>query len=215
MKRYDGDLIFVVTSDHGSALGDDESIGDGPRWRKQKKSLHDFNLRIPFAILPSDRVRGPVRIDVPASNVDFVPTLLAWLGVEPPVALPGVSFLPALQGGEPPADERALYARTSAFGFLTDCIVYRGRKYMRFFDLRGGAVSRREVFDLAADPRETQAVAADFGPVDGVLADAAGNRGVEYPARFEAPSSELTEQLRALGYLRDAAPDPDAAAAPQ
>lgn len=207
MKRYAGDLLFIVTSDHGRALGDDETIGQGVPWRKQKLSTHDFNLRIPFMILPSNQVTRPIRIAEAASNVDFVPTLLAWLGIKPPVALPGVSFLPAIRGGEMPAVDRALYARVSAFGSWTDCIVYRGRKYMRHFDPRGEAVTSRVVFDLNADPREVTPIAAEFGPIDAVFSDAAGNHGLEYAATVEAPSPELEDHLRALGYL-DNSTDP-------
>ena len=133
MKRYDGDLLFIVTSDHGRALGDDETIGKGPR-REQKKSVHDFNLRIPFMILPSKLVAGPIRIEQPSNNVDVVPTLLDWLGITPTVELPGVSFLPAIRGKQMPTLDRALYAKMSAFGAAADCVVYRGRKYMREFD---------------------------------------------------------------------------------
>ena len=204
MKRYGGDLIFIVTSDHGRALGDDESLGQRGLPRRQKKSLHDFNLRIPFMILPSKRVSGPIRIEQASTNVDFVPTLLDWLGIQSSVALPGVSFLPAVRGGQMPALDRALYAKMSAFGFGADSIVYRGRKYMRQFDPRAGVVSGRAVFDLGADPRETNPLATDFGPVDQILSAAAGDRGLAYPATLETPTSELAERLRALGYLDDA-----------
>jgi arylsulfatase A-like enzyme len=201
MKRYDGDLIFVVTSDHGRALGDDETVGqDGPL-RKQKKSLHDFNLRIPFMILPSQRVTGPIRIEQASNNVDFVPTLLDWLGIEPLVALPGVSFQIAVRGGQMPSLDRALYAKMSAFGFRADAIVYRGRKYMRQFDPLDAVVSNRAVFDLGADPRETSSVASEFGSIEAVVSDAAGTCGLDYPAAIEVPSAELDAQLRALGYL--------------
>jgi arylsulfatase A-like enzyme len=206
MRRYDGNLIFAVTSDHGRALGDDETAGQGTAFRREKKSLHDFNLHIPFMILPSRRVTQPRRIETFASNVDWVPTLLDWLGIEPPVALPGVSFLPAIRDGAMPAPDRALYARMSAFGHDSDAIVYRGRKIVRTFAPDPGgsaphAERSRFAFDLASDPRELSPLAPEPGAIDRILAEAADSHGVEYPARFEAPSSELTEQLRALGYL--------------
>jgi arylsulfatase A-like enzyme len=203
LKRYDGELIFIVTSDHGRALGDDETIGNGPR-RKQKKSVHDFNLRIPFMILPSRLVAGPVRIEQPSNNVDVVPTLLDWIGITPGVQLPGVSFLRAIRGQQMPALDRALYARMSAFGSASDCVVYRGRKYMRELEPGSAVVSDRAIFDLAADPRETTPLAEEFGSIDPILTEEASDHGLRYPARLEAPSKELEAQLQALGYLHDA-----------
>ena len=76
MERYNGDVIFVVTSDHGRALGDDVHEGAGPKWRKQKHSVHDYNVRIPFLILPSAWVTQARRIPGPCSNVDVAPTIL-------------------------------------------------------------------------------------------------------------------------------------------
>jgi arylsulfatase A-like enzyme len=203
MKRYDGDLIFIVTSDHGRALGDDERIGPETPRRMQKKSVHDFNLRIPFMILPSKRIAGPIQIKQASTNVDVVPTLLDWLGITSTVDLPGASFLPAIRGAEMPPLDRGLYAKMSAFGAGADCIVYRGRKYMREFDPSTAVVGSRAVFDLEADPRETIPLAQEFGPVDPILRDSASDRGLRYPATLEAPPEGLEEQLQALGYLRD------------
>jgi hypothetical protein len=46
-------------------------------------------------------------------------------------------------------------------------------------------------------------VASEFGPIEGVLSNASGDHGLQYPATIEAPSPELEKQLRALGYLRN------------
>ncbi len=78
MKRYNGDVIFVVTSDHGRAMGNDVLEGAGPEWRKQKHSVHDYNLRVPFLILPSAWVTQARRIPGPCSNVDVAPP--CWTG---------------------------------------------------------------------------------------------------------------------------------------
>ena len=109
--RYDGDVLFFVTSDHGRSLRDDLEIGHGPRWRKEKKSVHDYNLRIPFAILPSERVAQSRRVAGPSSLVDFVPTLLEWLDLPARHPHPGVSLLPAIAEGEPLPRDRGIYAR--------------------------------------------------------------------------------------------------------
>lgn len=200
LRRSRGDLLFVVTSDHGLSLGDDLTVGDGPEWRRLKASPHDFNLRIPFVVLPSDRVTRPGRVSASCSNVDFVPTLAEWLGLDWPLALPGRSLAPALRGDALGTDPPT-YSRMSAFGSHCDAVVVDGRKYMRFFGAAGGATVARMSFDLAADPRELHSLGEEFGAAAAVLDERASDQGVAFAARDEAPSPELEEQLRALGYL--------------
>jgi len=202
LRRSGGDLLFFVTSDHGLSLGDDLAVGDGPKWRRLKASPHEFNLRIPFVVLPSDRVTTPARVAASCSNVDFVPTLAEWLGLEWPIAVPGRSLAPALRGRELGPDPPT-YSRMSAFGSRCDGVVVDGRKYMRFFDVASGAVVSRMSFDLAADPRELRTLGDDFGAAAAVLDAQAGDRGIAFAVRDEAPSPEVEEQLRALGYLGD------------
>ena len=201
MQRYDGDLLFFVTSDHGMALADDEEIGSGRPWRKSKLSVHDFNLRIPFLVLPGRRV-PEARIPGPCSNVDFVPTLLDWLRIPPPRGLPGASLLRAIRGEETLPASRPIYARVSAFKGYSDCIVHRDRKYMRFFDLADGSVTARHTFDLRSDPREALSLGEDFGEAEPLIQKAAGVNGRAYVARLDGPSPELRRRLGALGYLQ-------------
>jgi arylsulfatase A-like enzyme len=201
MKRYDGDVLFFVTSDHGRELGDDTRVGYGPEWRKGKHSVHDFNLRVPFAILPSERVLQRRRIAGPGSLVDFVPTLLEWLDLPAQHARPGVSLLPAIEGGGPLARDRGIYARNSAFGSMNDGVVYRGRKYLRFYDVVTGKLIKRRVFDLANDPLETESLGEDFGEAEALVRELSGTQGIDYPAVFRDMTPEVEAQLRALGYL--------------
>jgi arylsulfatase A-like enzyme len=199
--RYEGDVLFFVTSDHGRSLGDDLEIGYGPEWRKEKHSVHDYNLRVPFAILPSKRVAQTRRIAGPSSLVDFVPTLLEWLDLPAQHARPGASLLPAIAGGGPLARDRGIYASNSAFGSMNDGVVYRGRKYVRFFDVLTGKLIKRRVFDLASDPRETESLGEEFGEAEALVQEVSGTQGVAYPAVFREMTPEVEEQLRALGYL--------------
>ena len=202
LRRYAGEVMFLVTSDHGRALDDDEQVGDGPAWRKMKRSVHDFNLRIPFMILPSNLVTEPRVIQTPSSLVDVLPTLLEWLGLPQPYPMPGRSFVPAIRGDETAAAAVPVYAKVSAFGGWSDCVVFRNRKYMRFFDVRTGTVIGTRVFDLDRDPRETMPLAD--GRDDELarhMEEMAGTHGLRYAARFDDLAPDLEKKLRALGYL--------------
>ena len=202
-ERYRGDFVFFVTSDHGRGLDDDQTVGYGPEFRKQKQSIHDYNLRIPFAILPSDFVTQPRRIPGTCSNVDFVPTVLDWLGLPGAEERPGRSLLPAILDGVPLPADRAIYARNSAFGSLTDGVIQGDRKYVRYFDTTSRELVARRVFDLAGDPRETRSLGDDFGATDAIVSAIADTGGVFYQGEFRGLSEENAAQLRALGYLRE------------
>jgi hypothetical protein len=112
-----------------------------------------------------------------------------------------VSLLPAIAEGEPLARDRGIYARHSAFGSMSDGVVYRGRKYVRFFDVATAELTKRRVFDLAKDPRETESIGEEFGEAEAVLREVSGTQGTAYQAVFRGMTPEVEAQLRALGYL--------------
>jgi arylsulfatase A-like enzyme len=205
MQRYDGEVLFVVTSDHGRAIGTDRKLGYGPEWRKNKASMHDFNLHIPFYILPSALVREPRVIDDVCSNVDFVPTMLDWLGIELPYPSPGVSLLPAIagRGGGIGSRPVPVYAKNSAFGVLQDCVVIDRWKYVRYFDRETHEVIQRRLFDLAADPQETESLADEFGPQEAVLTAAAADHGLRFEVNYDELPPAVKQRLQALGYLEE------------
>jgi arylsulfatase A-like enzyme len=199
--RYAGNLVFIVTSDHGRALLDDESVGDGLPLRRNKRSLHDFNLRVPFVVLPGLGVPGPVRVEAPCSNVDVYPTLLDWLGLEAPHALPGRSLLPAFRGGT--ADgARALFASVSFDGYRSEAVVQGEAKLVRWLEPRGETEKARRVYDLAGDPRELATLRGEPAGLSDELRRAALDHGVRFAATFPGLSPEQLERLRSVGYLR-------------
>jgi arylsulfatase A-like enzyme len=201
LARYAGDMVFIVTSDHGRATGDDTEVGDGTRFRRDKHSVHDFNLRVPFSILPSPRVAAARRIAGPASLVDVVPTLLEWLRVGDGVDRPGTSLLAAIRDGAPLDPARPTYAREWGTGVFSDALVLDGRKYVRFFRGPDGGLAVRRVYDLRADPRETVSSGDRFGEVGLVFREASSDHGLAFAPTWTAPPQEIEAPLRALGYL--------------
>ena len=194
--RYGGELLFLVTSDHGQDLEDDLELGEGKGWRKRKASLHDFNLRIPLYVLPGRDVPVGARVTEACANIDVVPTLLEWLGLPPQAGAPGHSLLGALRGEPYDGAARALYARNSAFGRFEEALVHARKKLLR---LRLPA-SGQYAFDLAADPREARPLRRELVEQERLLDAAADPHGLVFPARFELPDDELQEDLRRLGY---------------
>ncbi|NOT30600.1 MAG: sulfatase-like hydrolase/transferase [Planctomycetes bacterium] len=195
-RRYGGQLLFLVTSDHGQDEGDDLELGEGKPWRKRKASLHDFNLHVPLYVLPGADVPAGVIVSAACANIDVTPTVLAWLGLPPHANVPGRSLLGALRGEPYDGERRCLYARNSAFGRFEEAVVHGGLKYVRYREPRRAL----SLFDLATDPRESQPVQRDTAAVERCLEEAADVHGLSFPARYEPPAPELSEQLRRLGY---------------
>lgn len=91
------DTMIIFTSDHGEQLGD--------HWLRSKLGFYDQSYHIPLIIRDprarSDATRGR-QLDLFSENVDIMPTMLDWLGIEPPSQCDGRSLLPVLAGGELP-----------------------------------------------------------------------------------------------------------------
>ena len=92
--------LVVLTSVHGERLGD--------HWLTEKLGDFDEAYHVPLIVRDPrahhDATRGTV-VDRFTENVDVMPTILDWLGAEPPTQCDGRSLLPFL-AGEEPADWR-------------------------------------------------------------------------------------------------------------
>lgn len=156
-----GDTLVVFVSDHGDMLGD-----HGLLW----KSFYTFQgcIRIPL-IVAAPGMPGGQRRDECVSQVDLLPTVLDWCGVEEPGARwaeaptpfergsarplrlrPGASLLPLARGeaGDP---GRAVVIENDdpTTGFRVRTLV-AGRYRLSVYP----GTPDGELFDLAADPDE-------------------------------------------------------------
>ncbi len=93
---WDGTLV-VLTSDHGEQLGD--------HWLTEKLGWFDQSYHIPLIVrdprAESDATRGRLVEDRFTENIDVMPTILEWIGVNAPVQCDGSSLLALLHGEEP------------------------------------------------------------------------------------------------------------------
>lgn len=140
--------VVIFTADHGELLGEGGGNGHGA-------GVREAEVRAPLAV----RIPGqPGReLDVPAGNVDLVPTLLDLAGARPLGRHRGRSLLPVIAG----ADRRTLpYYFENASGSVQGVavgpqkLVHRGP---------GGLFHR---FDTARDPREKRDLYEPQGRVD-------------------------------------------------
>jgi arylsulfatase A-like enzyme len=158
---------IIFTSDNGFSFGEHRLIGKG--------HLYEESIRVPLL------VRGPGistrTIDRLTSNVDILPSVLEWAGVDPPKDfIDGQSFAAAAAKGGPgatgPAEVLLRGCRTSRDGPNQDCGGYRegmglnwglrtathkfvedADGYVQLFDLRSDPL---ELTNLASDPAQTR-----------------------------------------------------------
>jgi arylsulfatase A-like enzyme/Flp pilus assembly protein TadD len=193
---YD-DTLIVVTGDHGEMLGEHGELNHG-------FFIYEGALRVPLVIRVPHAPASSRQVDVPASLIDIVPTVLSLVGAEVPKEVQGVDLSPWLAGRGAGGGARPLYAETvtptryygtsSLLGVIVD-----GWKYIE--------TSRPELYDLRSDPAE----AVNLLAREPARADALGRTLVAILAaagRAPGPVPESAaldeasrERLAALGYL--------------
>ncbi len=180
--------IVALVSDHGEEFLEHGHI-------KHCRGIWANLSHVPM-ILWIPGVAGGRLSDAAVENIDLVPTLLDYLGVDPAQnEFDGASLRSQIDGGQPP----------EPFAFA-----YQGR-YRAAADahhhlILDGAGHRTTLFDVASDPLEQHDLFAPGHPAVGILT-AALNRWMAATGqlvRFDediAAAKAREDQLRSLGYL--------------
>jgi arylsulfatase A-like enzyme len=138
-----GDTIVIFTSDHGLAIGSHGLRG--------KQNMYEHTVGVPLVIAgPGVPKGGRRRAQVYLR--DLYPTVCELAGVAAPEGIDGASMARVLRGGE----DRG---HATIFGHYTD--VQRMIRTDRWKLIRYPRIGREQLFDLAADPHETNDLAAD------------------------------------------------------
>ena len=190
-----GEIAWIVAGDHGESLGEHGEQTHG-------MLAYDATLRVPLI------VRGPGAragvVDAPVSLVDIAPTMLRWLGVEPPAAMQGIDLRGAMPA-ERDVYSEAMYPRAAGWHGLT------ALSGSRWKAIQSGDA---ELYDVRADPGERRDVAAAHRQTAIAMGAAAARAGVSAAPAATAPSADAMARLRALGYVSGSAPASDDPASP-
>ena len=175
------DTLVVLTSDHGEQMGD--------HWLVQKLAYWDESYHVPLIVRDPRPEAAATRGTVVRSfteHVDVMPTILSWMGIEVPLQCDGRDLVTVLARGRGPGGlahrvplgvglpepRRPTSPRTLLGVPMEHCClnVVRGEhwKYVQF--ATDPDVMPPLLFDLDADPDQTQDLAGDPGH-DGVRAD--------------------------------------------
>jgi arylsulfatase A-like enzyme len=168
------DTVFVVTSDHGEAIGEHHMLD-------HKMSVYDEVLRIPLVVRYPRAIAAGQRIRRPVMLQDLYPTLLYFAGTGAgagagagPVPLPEMAPLPGVRGLEPGPERSVLLGEFSRPPFVqvmrenfpkADLAAW-DRALVAWHEGDGkfqwGSDGRHLLFDLAGDPGELH----DLAPAD-------------------------------------------------
>ena len=139
--------LVVVTSSHGTELGDHGGFGHGG-------SLYEESIHVPLVVARSPALpRRTVAETV--SLLDVAPTLLDVAGVATPGAFQGRSLRPLLEGSPAGAERIAVSELVGCDGEGTG--PRRGQRQAAISGTAKLVVTgdgKRALYDLAADPRE-------------------------------------------------------------
>jgi arylsulfatase A-like enzyme len=194
--------VVVLYSDHGEAFRErreqHQELQEDPRDTYGKgHGQYQFQelLHVPLlAWLPG--IPGQVH-SARVSLVDLYPSMLNWLGMEPPVGveLSGIRLGSTIVPNDP---ERVLYASNIAYGPETIAILSGNRKAMYWPEL-----DRFLFFDLESDPDERNpqhddAMLLEFSTLAGDYLDLPPL----YESEASSPGQQQLEDLQAIGYLQ-------------
>lgn len=197
--------VIALTSDHG-----DEFFEHGDKGHRT--SLHDELIRVPLVMRYPAVIPAGLRIDDPVRLVDVGATLLSLSGApSPPSFGAGAGPFPPVDlaewfaaGGKPEGQPDApaiLDLQRGPNDPHWSGIRTRDRKLL--VDLRSPA--RVEIYDLIADPAETENLAAERDPADEQLRRAltrARDMAAGAAAESSGAGAAATDALRSLGYIQ-------------
>jgi len=141
-------------SDNGPEGQAGVAPGSAGPFRGRKRDLYEGGIRVPGLLEWPARIREPRTVTVPCSTLDYFPTVLDALQIESvahPEPIDGVSLVPLFEG--------AMTERPQPIGFESRSqIALVGNRY-KLISVDSGKTYA--LFDLRADPTETDDVAAE------------------------------------------------------
>jgi arylsulfatase len=179
--------LIVIASDHGEAFFEHGHV-------KHCFTVYDNETRVPL-IMSLPRLAMPLRRTTWVQNLDLVPTLLDYLGIDGAAyGLAGRSLRPVIESDEAPA--RLAFSAMGPYRSVNDdrykLVIHFGAKLYGLFDLVDDPGEER---DVSAERRE------DFLRLRGELK--AWTEEFEHGSEKERlrRAQEIEDELRALGYL--------------
>lgn len=188
--------MMVLVSDHG------EEFFEHGGW-EHGKTLYGEQLRVPLIVQLPGREHGGQRLSILANQMDVMPTLLDYVGVELPELVQGQSLLPWIRGEAEDLSKAPSYAYLRLSGRHSESVIDRG------FKLIVDSVPNPPahlLFHVDEDVAETVDMSADRPIEGGFLGQDLRRLEESLRGRGRAATQveiddELRKRLEALGYV--------------
>jgi arylsulfatase A-like enzyme len=210
-QGVDQRTLVVILGDHGEEFFEHNSFGHG-------HDVYQHLVHVPLIFRWPEEprfARMPQRVDQPISLLDVLPTLSDYFDLPPPPRpVLGHSLRPLLEeshtGDWHPVVSEVLWPRRAMGSYR------EGRHKVRLsYNYEAGPLrpSSVQVFDLAADPSESQPLEADDPRVSALVERAlrahhrafsarpVGRAAADASEDAPDPDVDAVERLRALGYV--------------
>jgi arylsulfatase A-like enzyme len=185
---YENTLI-LVTADHGDQHGEHQLL-------YHANSVYQSLIHVPLVIKYPGRQQAAV-VDTPVSQIDFLPTILATVGIPVPPGLPGLD-LRTVNTAPPRVLVSASYTPRGVVHQRAIAVIANGMKYI------DSTLGPRELFDLTRDPDEQTNLYRADDPVSRSMRASLSEWEKKVPA-FQIPQnkidSETVQRLKSLGYV--------------
>ncbi|MFL6196060.1 MAG: sulfatase [Thermoanaerobaculia bacterium] len=184
------DSLVILVSDHGEEFLEHEHL-------KHCRALYDSSIHVPMLLRIPGVDAGAVA--APVQNVDLVPTILDYMGIDAGKRrFEGRSLRPLVEGKAGPAQP----APGMQYGLQATLRSASDGRYKLIQDLEA---NRARLYDLQADPKENRDVLAGerrsfFRLRDALATWLARTEGGQGESVRKAKESE--QRLRSLGYIQ-------------
>src|SRR5207248_7122025 len=189
--------LVIVAADHGGSLGEHGE-------RTHGVFVYDVTMRVPWILTAGSRIPA-ASSDALVRLIDLAPTALDLVGATGAATFEGRSIVPVVSGRGPELSAsylEAMDANLTRNWAPLSALVTRGHKLIE--------LPVPELYDLAADPRETTNLfareperARTLGVLLRDLTAAFGSRGSG--AEKTTLSADARQRLQALGYVASSA----------
>ncbi|MFI4911118.1 MAG: arylsulfatase [Sedimentisphaeraceae bacterium JB056] len=150
------DTLFIFMTDNGTAAGYLKGKGYNAGMRGRKGSVYDGGHRVPcFMRYPAENIGGGTDFTDITSHIDIMPTILDFCGLDVEgESVDGISLLPYIKSGKS-LPERVLVTDSQRIDMPEK---WRASATMTN---RWRLVNGEELYDITADPRQMNDVAAE------------------------------------------------------
>lgn len=139
------ETLVIFTSDNGGV----GSLSYLEPFRGSKGNLYEGGIRVPVVFSFPDKITPGINEKTPVSSIDYLPTIMAFAGVnDVDKKIRGVNLMPVIKG-ERQFENRKLFWH---YPQLKMDMVVREGDYKLIMNSRSG---QKELYNLIADPSET------------------------------------------------------------